>query len=170
MTTSLTPEQIQRIEYLACDEWVVDTGAADDEAKTWHNFTNTLQRMSSVELHHFACNFNWDCGVKELAAVIDHPECDAGTAQMIYWLGQPAEHYRMETRGNLTPDVTTVVDLLRRIESKLQNNSFSDKRIACDPSNIMGQPMTMGSERDRAVVPEFMFRKTDGMEIEPHMC
>ncbi|WP_425571309.1 DUF4274 domain-containing protein [Novipirellula rosea] len=33
--------------------------------------------MSSVELHHFAYNFNWDSGVKELHRIIEYPECDA---------------------------------------------------------------------------------------------
>ena len=166
----LTPEQIARIEYLASDEWVVDTGSADDEAKSTQNFESTLQKMSALELHHFACNFNWDCGVQELDAVISHPECDAGTALMIYWLGQPAEYYRMQKRGSLSPDSVLIVELLQKIESKIQNGEFDRREIACDPTNIMGQPMTTGSARDREIVPEEMFRKINGLTIEPHLC
>lgn len=167
---SLTPEQIARIEYLARDAWVVDTGDADDESKSWDNFTAALTQMSSIELHYFACNFNWDCGIKELDAVIDHRECDAGTALTVYWLGQPATHYRMEARANLTPDAREIVALLRKIEAKLIKQEFNHCSIACDPFNIMGQPMTRGFARDREVVPAEMFRKIDGIEIEPYLC
>jgi hypothetical protein len=168
--TQLTQEQISRIEYLACDEWVVDTGAADDESRSWQNFNGTLQLMSAIELHHFACNFNWDCGAQELEALVDHCECDAGTALMVYWLGQPAEHYRMQQSGSLSPDANNVVALLRKIETKFENNEFKTQGIACDPMDIMGQPMTSGSERDREVVPGGMFNTIDGVSIEPHQC
>jgi len=168
--TDLTPEQIARIEYLATDEWVVDDGGPDDDAQSWLNFTRCLNEMSSIELHHFACNFNWDCGVKELNAMIDHRECDAGTALMIYWSGQPAEYYRAESRGHLTPDDSEVVELLRKIENKLVGKEFTKNNIACDPLNMMGQPKNRGSDQEREIVPDQMFQKLDGIEIEPHWC
>jgi hypothetical protein len=166
----LTKEQAERVEYLASDQWVVDDDSMDSDARSWHNFRKVLSLMSFIELHHFACNFNWDGGVDELDAVIDHPACDAGTALMIYWLGQPATCYRMAARRTICEKSDAVVSLLRKIEFKIENNVFQSNLIACDPTNIMGQPMTRGSDRDRAVVPARMFRATTGITIVPHSC
>ena len=170
MNITLTPEQIARVEYLASDDWVVDSGAEEDEASSWRNFSDTLQKMSAVELHHFTCNFNWDGGMEELDAVVEHPECDAGTALMIYWLAQPADYHRMAKRGNLSPSFKSVLSLLLKIEDRIRNNAFATHRIACDPTNIMGQPMTMGTDHHREVVPAQMFLKIDGAVIEPLSC
>jgi hypothetical protein len=166
----LTPEQIARVEYLATDQWVVDDDSPDSASRSWQNFQRAIGLMSSLELHHFACNFNWDCGVDELEAVIDHPACDAGTALMIYWLGQPATHYRMAARRKSPDQPDDVEKLLRKIEAKIVNNGFRSNAIACDPTNIMGRPMTRGSDRDREVVPAQMFDAIRGVEIVPQLC
>jgi len=166
----LTSEQKQRIEYLATDAWVVDTGANDDDAKSSANFRRTLEQMSSIELHHFACNFNWDCGTDELAAVIEHPECDAGTAMMIFWLGQPAYYYRRNKAGKLTENEQSTFEFLRRIEGRLLSSDFASTRIACDPFDIMGQPMTTGSDRDRELLDSRLLSALDGNVVEPYLC
>lgn len=167
--TDLTSEQKKRIEYLSTDAWVVDSGSPSDEAMSTANFRRTLALMSSIELHHFACNFNWDCGVDELLAVVGHPECDAGTAMMIFWLGQPVHYYRRYQRGKLEEHEQPVFDLLRIIENRLELGEFSHSKIACDPSNIMGQPMTMGSESHREVLNSRLFIKLDGESVDPYL-
>lgn len=166
----LTPEQKKRVEYLATDEWVVDTGADDDEARSMENFCATLHQMSSIELHHFACNFNWDCGTDELATVIDHPECDAGTAMMIFWLGQPTYYYRGHRSGKLAEHEQPTFEFLRHIETRLMSDDFACSAIACNPFDIMGQPMTRGTDCEREVLDARLFKKLDGEVVEPHMC
>ena len=166
----LTPEQVKRVEYLATDEWVVDTGADDDEARSLENFYATLRQMSSIELHHFACNFNWDCGTDELAAIIEHPECDAGTAMMIFWLGQPLHYYRRHRDGKLAKHEHSTFEFLRSIETRLMSNDFANSAIACDPFDIMGQPMTSGTDREREALDARLFNKLDGEVVQPHMC
>jgi hypothetical protein len=166
----LTPEQIKRVEYLATDEWVVDTGADDDEARSLENFHAALRQMSSIELHHFACNFNWDCGTDELAAVIEHPECDAGTAMMIFWLGQPTYYYRRHRDGKLAEHEHSAFNFLRHIDTRLMSNDFANAAIACDPFDIMGQPMTRGTDREREVLDSHLFNKLDGEVVQPYMC
>ena len=165
----LTPEQKARVEYLATDEWVVDTGADDDEARSLENFRATLSQMTSLELHHFACNFNWDCGSDELAAVIEHPQCDAGTAMMIFWLGQPTHYYRRHRDGKLAEHEKPAFDFLRHIESRLLSDDFAHSAIACDPFDIMGQPMTRGTDREREVLNARLFKRIDGEAVEPCM-
>ena len=166
----LSAEQRMRVEYLATDEWVVDTGSADDDARSWNNFDRTLAQMSSVELHHFACNFNWDCGVKELHRVIEHPECDAGTALTIYWLGQPLEYYEMEAPTEAFPGADEIVGLFRKIEDMIGGERFKESQISCDPSNILGQSMLRGSTQERELIPDQMFQKRIGMEVKPLIC
>ena len=166
----LTPEQIKRVEYLATDEWVVDTGASDDDSRSLENFYAALRQMSSIELHHFACNFNWDGGTDELAAVVGHPECDAGTAMMIFWLGQPAYYYRRHRNGKLAEHEQTVFEFLRHIETRLLSNDFALSAIACDPFDIMGQPRTGGTDRERELLDARLFNKLDGEVVQPHMC
>ncbi len=166
----LTSEQKKRVEYLATDEWVVDTGADDDEARSLENFRATLSQMSSIELHHFAWLFNWDCGTDELAALVEHPECDAGTAMMIFWLGQPTEYYRDNRDGKLAERQQPAFEFLRHIETRLLSDDFAHSAIACDPFDIMGQPMTRGTDQEREVLDARLFNKLDGEVVEPYMC
>lgn len=165
----LTPKQKKRVAYLASDEWIVDTGADDDEARSLENFHAALRQMSSIELHHFACNFNWDCGIDELAAVIKHPECDAGTAMMIFWLGQPTYYYRRHRDGKLAEHEHPTLEFLRHIETRLMSDDFAHSAIACDPFNIMGHPRTRGTAREREVLNPRLFIKLDGEAVQPHM-
>ena len=166
----LTPEQKKRVEYLATDAWVVDTGSDDDDARSMENFRKTLAQMTSIELHHFACNFNWDCGTDELAAVIEHPACDAGTAMMIFWLGQPTHYYRRHRNGKLAEYEYPTFEFLRRIEKRLLSDDFSHSAIACDPFDIMGQPVTRGSDLAREVLDPRLFIKLEGEVVQPHTC
>jgi hypothetical protein len=70
-----------------------------------------------------------------------------------------------------SPDQPDDVEkLLRKIEAKIVNNGFRSNAIACDPTNIMGRPMTRGSDRDREVVPAQMFDAIRGVEIVPQLC
>ena len=167
---ALNATQIERIEYLATDAWVVDSGSPDDDTVSNANFTRVLNAMSSIELHHFACNFNWDCGTDELAAVVDHPDCDAGTALMIFWLGQPAHYFRAHKRNKLTESETPVFAWLDSIARRLVSGDFSCCNIACDPFDIMGQPFATGSDRERELIDARLYDKLQGESIVPHLC
>ncbi|WP_366820517.1 DUF4274 domain-containing protein [Ottowia sp.] len=41
--------------------------------------------VTAGELDHFSHRYNADDGFGPLRAVLRHPECDAGTALLIYW-------------------------------------------------------------------------------------
>ena len=160
----LSPQQIARIQYLATDEWVVDTGSSDDEQKTMENFQAALAEMSSIELHHFACNFNWDGGTEELSSVLNHPKCDAGTALLIFWLAQPVYYFRGAAKGKLTESERETYEWLKHIESRFTNNQFSASDIAIDPRT---EGLTMGTDYHREYVDERMFIPTCGTPVEP---
>jgi hypothetical protein len=89
---------------------------------------------------------------------------------MIYWLGQPLEYYEPESPTEAIPGAEEIVGLFRKIEDKIAGEQFKESKIACDPSNILGQSMLRGSTQERQLSPDQMFQKRPGMEIEPLIC
>ena len=119
---SLSDEQLARIDFLLYD--------CEDDA----TFGETLQRIeSSAELHAFAQQINWDGGFDELDAVLGHPQCDRGTALMIYWLGEPA-YFAEFTSVDDVPDVNQPLKhFLNRVETRLLTDQFKSDKIRFDP-------------------------------------
>ena len=122
----LTAEQKARIEYLLYE--------CEDDAV----FARTLAQISSpAELHAFAYDFNWDCGVEELRAVLEHPLCDRGTALMIYWLGDPMYFADFSTADDV-PDVNRDgYRFIKFVESQLVADRFTSNEIRFDPMVIL---------------------------------
>ena len=167
---ALTPEQAERVRYLAEDEWA---GESADEAARWAEFDRVLGQMSAAELHAFVDQMNWDGGgADRLTRVLSHPLCDRGTALMMYWRAQPRFFIQYGTRervrDELGPTELAEYDMLRDIERRFQSNDFSTDDIAFDPADDEGHDLTSDGPRrrplvdPRTVLPAVMFEPTGG--------
>jgi len=133
---NLSSEQFARVRYLLDDRW-----------ETWEDFDRTLAMMSAEELHEYADRFDWDAGeaVERLTRVLKHPNCDRGTALMIYWRADPVFDLEYGTRERLEAEEgerVNVYDLTRYIEKRLADDSFATARIPYDPQNDRGKDRT----------------------------
>ena len=150
---ALTPEQAERVRYLAEDEW---SGDSKDEAAQWADFDRVLATMTAEELHAFVQEMNWDGGgADRLTRVLAHPRCDRGTALMIYWLAQPTFYLPYETRDRvrdeLWPSALKDYDMLRDIERRFADGGFASADIAFNPADDRGLDRTAKQPRKRPV-------------------
>jgi ribulose 1,5-bisphosphate carboxylase large subunit-like protein len=75
---TLSPEQLERVQYLAEDRYV---DPADDVAASWAEFDRVLPVMSGDELHALVEQMNWDGGedaAARLNRVLAHPRGATG--------------------------------------------------------------------------------------------
>jgi hypothetical protein len=148
----LTPEQSERVRYLAEDEW---GRGSEDEAAQWAEFDRVLAQMSAAELHAFVDQMNWDGGgADRLNRVLAHPLCDRGTALMIYWLARPTFYLAYQTRDRVRDEVGWALeefDMLREIERRFADGTFASADIAFNPADDRGLDHTRKHPRIRPV-------------------
>jgi hypothetical protein len=159
---ALTPEQAERVRYLAEDEW---GSSSEDEAAQWANFDHVLGEMSAEELHAFVDRMNWDGGgADRLTRVLAHPLCDRGTALIIYWRARPTFYIKYGTRervrDKLWPSALADYDMLRDIEQRFQAGDFTTANIPYDPANDGGGDRTGRGQ----ALPPIMFEPIRGSE------
>jgi hypothetical protein len=169
---ALTPEQLERVRYLAEDEW---GGESADEAAQWADFDRVLAQMSAEELHAFVDEMNWDGGgADRLTRVLAHPLCDRGTALMIYWRAQPRFFIKYVTRervrDELWPSALEDYDMLRDVERRFESDGFATADIPFNPANDKGHDHTSdGPGRrplidPRSALPAIMFEPVRGRD------
>jgi hypothetical protein len=118
---------------------------------------------ASDELHQFATSWNWDDGVAGLEYVVQHPNCDLGTALEVYWLGNPVETYTEYTSAEEADvDFPGLWLLLEMIEARVGRNGFPLTKIAFDPTHDTAGgekeaiDWTEGWEETERPIPEMM--------------
>lgn len=170
----LTEQQRRRVTYLVHGAWDGEAGGEEaefDAEEFDRRFAEVLgQAEAPEELHLYAVHHNWDDGVEKLRMVIDHPLCDAGTALVAFWLGEPAALYHRAQAGELEDDEREVYGFLKEVESRYVSGRFGSRRIRVDPRNMLGcdwvevSPGETGAE----LIPDEMKRASPGQEIEEH--
>lgn len=128
---ALSSKQRSRVDLLREGVWGKPSKSASIQA-----FKRALRDVESPEeLHQFVTTCNWDDGMEALELVLKHPQCDQGTALLMYWLGEPwcfAEPPK--PKGVNRP----VYDLLMLIEDLYLAGKFKNQTIKVDPQNIDG--------------------------------
>ena len=128
--------------------------------------------MDSWELHHFAVTYDGGDIESKLLEVVGHPECDRGTALMIYWTNAPHYFLRYAERTEVQPYELDGWDLLHAIESRFQDGGFANQSIWFDPCNdkqtrsVRGHDWTVDDAlTDRPVlrgIPKSLLRTSGG--------
>ena len=96
------------------------------------------QLSSPQELHQFMMHYNWDDGDDAVIAVLDHPQCDFGTALLIYWLSGPivceaTRDHVIEKR----PWSSQLYGRIETLERELIESDYSATEFSVDPHNLM---------------------------------
>jgi hypothetical protein len=91
-----------------------------------------FQSLSSTEQYYLADIYNWDDGTEILNWIIDSEKCDKGTAALIFWRAEP-DFYINRTSQTIANYERDVFDLLKKIVSKFNSDSFKRGRLKFDP-------------------------------------
>lgn len=78
-----------------------------------------------------------DVGFEWPKSILLHPYCDAGTALMIYWFGNPEYAYSVEPDDWQRPNRRD----LKRIETAYLDETFQSQKISFDPTPYLPKPM-----------------------------
>ncbi|HEX8235189.1 MAG TPA: DUF4274 domain-containing protein [Abditibacteriaceae bacterium] len=136
-----------------------------DDAFEYPDKVTSLQ--SSLELHMFATNWNWDNGTKEpLFRVIQDSRCDKGTALRLYWAGDPLYFYETyANRDEVEEYHQQNYDLLKDIEKRLIGGFYTEQNICFDPHSDWIPGLT-SSDNLKQHIPEVMLESTPGVKVE----
>lgn len=168
-TLAVSPERLDFIGKLANDEWVDDVDPALDEAafdelsKDWSRKTDAFfaSDTSPAELHAFAKSWNWDGGTERMRDVIEHPNCDAGTALLVYWYASPEFYSAFASRDDVPEWARETYDLIVDIEGRYLRGAYKTKSIAYDPK---ADGMVGGDGKDPILrpIPARMYQPVKG--------
>lgn len=96
-----------------------------------------------IALHEEAMGYNWDGGVERLFEIIRDPDCDLGTAKLVYWNGYDRK----------------VFDLLKEIEKRVADKFYKIGLITYDP--FEDHEINMEDVNVKKI-PEIMFEAVEG--------
>ncbi len=141
----LSQKRRQFITDVGNDTWVDRWDGSDDEgevkfereSRRWDKLRDKFLKETTdpLELHCFACYWNWDGGSSQMLRVAKHVYCDAGTALRLYWLSNPYWYQEYRTLGDCSYDnEREVLQILWTIERRFKRDDFATKRFPFDPT------------------------------------
>lgn len=108
------------------------------EIETDEQFTEYLSKINSSEpLHYLASGINWDGDLEAINYVVNHPNCDRGTALLVYWYNQPG-FWSLKTESELKEYELESFQLHRELEKRLLGNFYKQSAICFDPYTDQG--------------------------------
>lgn len=96
-----------------------------------------------IALHEEAMDYNWDDGVERLFEIIRDPDCDLGTAKLVYWNGFDRK----------------VFDLMKEIEKRVADKFYKIGLVTYDP--FEDREINMEDVNVKKI-PEIMFEEVEG--------
>lgn len=129
-----------------------------------HPFDEWLKAATPEEWHHVASNWNWDNGFKSLQWIIRQPNCDRGTALLIYWMGG-ADHMLLGGREAVSDLFTDHFDFLKEIEDRYTSGFYNREQIVFDPADEGVDAKSMQSDTRGDSIPPIMFLPTKGEKL-----
>jgi hypothetical protein len=127
-----------------------------------------LEKSSPEEWHQIAWNWNWDNGIEPLLWIIRQPQCNKGTALLIYWYSGPKWLYQYNNRDEVKPYNLISYDLVKEIEEKYTSGFYQNDNINFDPANDFdGHDWTKEYEEIEVKqnIPDMMFKPTLGQKV-----
>jgi hypothetical protein len=139
----------------------------------WEDDATYLSLDTTIELHQFAWSYNWDDGPEAPLWVIRHPQCDRGTALLIYWCASPHWNAQYANREEV-PDYSygphwdlLRYDLVKEIEERYLSGFYTNQTISFDPTDYKGSDMTEDYYHLEAKqeIPKIMYEPTPGIKL-----
>ena len=89
------------------------------DINTDDEFDEYLSSINSSEcLHILASEINWDGATEEINYVLDHENCDKGTALLCYWYNQPG-YWSGKTKQTINEYEAEGFELHVKLETRL---------------------------------------------------
>ncbi|MGC9358326.1 MAG: DUF4274 domain-containing protein [Anaerolineae bacterium] len=130
----------------------------------------TVQELQSpLEYHYFAWHWNWDKGIKPLEWIIQQPDCDRGTALLIYWYASPTWYGQYRDRKEVRASGGNLrhYDFIKEIERRVGEGFYTTQTIHFLPHNDSGYDWT-AEHIDKPVkspIPAYMLQPSPGVEL-----
>ncbi|MBC7876655.1 MAG: DUF4274 domain-containing protein [Anaerolineales bacterium] len=106
---------------------------------------NQLQQIlnTSEKLNEFAAHYNWDDGFEVPVWIINNPQCDRGTALMMYWRAEPQYFCKYATCDDIPNSGWQIshYDFIREVEEKYINGFYKFQEILFNPRYDMSSGM-----------------------------
>jgi len=128
----------------------------------------SLLKQSSPDVsHQVAMGWNWDGGVAPLAWIIRQPQCDSGTALLIYWHGGPGWDKQFSGRNEVPAHRLEVFDLLEEIEGRLVSGFYARQEVAFNPRSDDGYDWTTryADTPAKRKIPDQLYESTPGHRL-----
>jgi Leucine-rich repeat (LRR) protein len=95
----------------------------------------SIADLDPYELHDLALSIGNRDPEQRLLAVVTAPQCDLGTALMVYWTSSPHYYRRYTCREEVPAYEQAGWDLLAAIEARVVGGGFDSAEIAFDPTD-----------------------------------
>ena len=118
-----------------------------------------LSNLGRFELHALAVALRATPHDERLLEIVMHPECDLGTALLVYWTRSPGYYQRFARREEVPAYAQQAWDLLRSIEARVASGAYGPAQVAFDPRDDRQTRSVRGvdwTEREGAGLPAFM--------------
>ncbi len=132
---------------------------------TKNNFVTLFDKImrkpfSTEELYRRAQTHNWDEGFKFLRNILEHQNCDRGTALMMYWNSNPEYFTKYESEDELQSWEKSNYRFIKMIEEKYP--TIEQEFIIYDPYEDEKVGLHKGKFEVKKILPEIMYQKTKG--------
>lgn len=108
------------------------------EIETDEEFSEYLKKINSSEcLHILASEINWDGDLEAIYYVINHPNCDRGTALLVYWYNQPG-YWGVKSESDIYDYEIDSFNLHNELQKRLLGDYYNKSNICFDPFNERG--------------------------------
>lgn len=119
-----------------------------------------------LERHHLILNWNFDDEDKVLHWIVEQPDTDLGTIILLYWLLQPS-YFKENPDSNIKDISKSSIDLISKIEQNVQNNFYTNKNYAADPTNLDGTNFLSEVKPETLkLIPKLLQTQLNGLKIE----
>ena len=143
------------------------------EGRVFLDLMTYLARATPDQWHQVAWNWNWDAGTAPLRWIIRQPNCDRGTALLVYWYGGPRFLAQYETRDEVPEFALEHYDLTMEIERAYLAGAYTRQEIAFDPRADRKSPRMpfdwtaeYANLPNHRPIPDLMYLATPGREVE----
>jgi hypothetical protein len=126
-----------------------------------------LERGTPDDWYQVAWAWNWDNGVEPLRWIVAQPQCDRGTALLVYWHADPRYVQRYAERAEVPAHHRPVYDLVKDIERRYLAGGYTRQRIAFDPRADAGHDWTKGQRGSPVArpLPAMMLEPSPGARV-----
>ncbi len=127
------------------------------------------QLTKPLQWHQLMLQWNWDGNLEPLWWIIQQPNCDFGTALLIFWRAGAGYYYQYPNREALIADRINpaTYDLIKQIEENYRNGFYQNQEFGYDLTTEDGDDFTQDYvDQRQQVILSGMLRPSPGPMIE----